>query len=143
MRGLGRNVLLVGFVILLAGCSRDPAVLSVNSPRARPAEQGMNSAIYMQIQNGPSADSLIGASSDAARVVQLHRTTIDPDGKTSMKQQDRIDLSPGQNLELEPGGYHIMLIDLNQPLIVGTSIDLTLLFEDEGELHVKVPVVGN
>ncbi len=143
IRRLGRNTLLVGVLILLAGCTQDPGALSVNSPRARPAEQGMNSAVYMQIINGSTADALIGASSDAARIVQLHRTTIDPDGNASMKQQERIELNPGQTLDFEPGGYHIMLIDLNQALIAGMSIDLALVFENEGEIHVKVPVADN
>ncbi|MFN2149517.1 MAG: copper chaperone PCu(A)C [Anaerolineales bacterium] len=100
----------------------------------------MNSAIYMQVQNGSQADALIGASSEAAQMVQIHQTVINADGVAEMKPQSRIELAPGEVLELKPGGYHIMLMDIFQPLLVGDSLDVTLLFEEAGEVHVQVPV---
>ena len=55
-----------------------------------------------------------------------------------------LDLPARQTVELKPGGYHIMLMDLKQPLVDGTSVPLTLDFEDpkghKSSLELKVPV---
>lgn len=100
----------------------------------------MNSAVYLQLENGSRRDALLNAASDAAAQVQLHRTEIDSDGKARMQAQDRIELAPQETLVFEPGGYHIMLMGLARPLIPGDSIELTLRFEKAGEIHVTVPV---
>jgi len=131
---------LICMFLLLSGCVGSNRELSVTSTRARAAGKGMNSAIYMQIQNGPEADALIGAACDAAQMVQLHLTTIDGNGTAVMQQQARIELEPGGILNFEPGGYHIMLVNLNDSLSIGQTIGITLIFERAGEYHVSVPV---
>ena len=64
-------------------------------------------------------------------MVQLHRTEIDTDARASMKAQDRIELATGQKIVFEPGGYHIMLMNLTHPLAPGDTFELTLLFEKD------------
>jgi len=126
--------------LILAGCARPAPMVLVSGAWARPGEQGMNSAIYLQLENGSRRDALLGAASDAAADVQLHRSEIDSDGNASMQAQDRIELAPQETLAFEPGGYHIMLMGLVRPLVPGDSIELILRFEKAGEIHVLVPV---
>jgi copper(I)-binding protein len=135
-----RSFLLMCTALVFSACADQAPRPTVRAAWARPAEKGMNSAIYMQVQNGSRSDALIGASSEAAQMVQIHQTVINADGVAEMKPQSRIELAPGEVLELKPGGYHIMLMDVFQPLLVGDSLDVTLLFEEAGEVYVQVTV---
>ena len=57
-----------------------------------------------------------------------------------MQPVDEIPVLAGETVALEPGGYHIMLLDLAEPLEVGTSITLTLTFELFGPVDVTAEV---
>ncbi len=61
-------------------------------------------------------------------------------GEMTMRPIAKLELPAGQTVELKPGGYHVMLLDLAKPLEVGTTITLTLTFEKAGEVTVDVPV---
>ncbi len=63
------------------------------------------------------------------------------DGAMTMKEVEEIELPKGEAVELKPGGYHIMLMELVKPLEKGTEIEITLTFEKAGELKVSVPVL--
>lgn len=63
------------------------------------------------------------------------------DGEMVMREVDSIDLPAGVAVELKPGGYHIMLIDLVNPLEVGTTLKITLVFEKAGSITIDVPVL--
>jgi copper(I)-binding protein len=119
-------------------------------------------AVYMTITNsGDTDDALIGAGVDPsiAKKVEMHETVAVPSdtsggmgSETStamggsgsemmeMRPVDRIVAPADGFVALEPGGYHIMLLDLVQPLAVGTSIDLVLTFEHAGEMTVTAAV---
>lgn len=117
-------------------------------------------AVYMTIQS-PDGDTLTGASvpSSVAAEAQLHETTDEGsmdstdsmgsddsmdethsmdsgDAMMGMKEVDQIDVPAGQSVALEPGGYHIMLIDLAKPIEEGDTIPVTLDFEQAGEIEV-------
>ena len=62
------------------------------------------------------------------------------DGAMSMQEIGRLPLPAGSPVRLAPGGYHIMLIDLVEPLAVGNTFDLTLDFENADDLTVTVEV---
>ena len=64
----------------------------------------------------------------------------DMSGEMKMQQVMRIELPAGTPVALEPGGYHIMLIGLVNPLETGQTITVTLTFENAGEVVVEVPV---
>lgn len=68
-------------------------------------------------------------------------TTMAMGGEMTMREVDHVDLMAGEPLELAPGGYHIMIIDLVAPLEVGNSISITLSFETAGDIVVDVPVL--
>lgn len=61
-------------------------------------------------------------------------------GAMQMRPVKSIDIPAGEKVELKPGGYHIMLIDLVEPLKLGDTFDLTLMFEKAGEKTVSVEV---
>ena len=78
----------------------------------------------------PSANArLVAAQSPVAGVVEIHEMAMEND-VMKMRQVSGLDLTAGRTLELKPGGYHVMLMDLKQPLKGGDSVPLTLVFED-------------
>ena len=111
-------------------------------------------AVYMTLESDDGA-TVVGAAVDesvAARV-ELHETTMadgamdddateddHSDGAMMMQPIDAIDVPAGGSVSLEPGGIHIMLLELAEPLEAGTSFDLTLILDDGEEHQVSVEV---
>jgi len=109
--------------------------------RATVPEQKATGA-FMQIST-PANARLVEARSGAAGIVELHEMTMD--GTTmKMRAVAGIDLPAGKTVELKPGGYHVMLMDLKQPLKDGQSVALTLVVEGPDKkretIEVKAPV---
>jgi periplasmic copper chaperone A len=99
------------------------------------------SAAFMLIVNNTEADdALVGASSPAAATVEIHQTTQAEDGTMAMAPVEEVPIPAGGAAELKPGGYHVMLIDLVQPLVVGEQIELTLEFANAEPQTVTVPI---
>ena len=117
------------------------ADVNVESAYARAVPPGQfNSAAFMQLKNTGTQDiSLIEASSDVAKNVELH-THIQDDGVMRMRQVDKIDLPAGAPVSLQPGGMHIMLIGLTQNLTAGENINLSLKFSDGTQQALHIPV---
>jgi copper(I)-binding protein len=95
-------------------------------------------AVYLTIVPA-TADRLIGVSTVAAQQAELHSMTMDG-GVMKMRQVDAIDLAAGEAVTLKPGGYHIMLSGLAQPLKVGQTFAMTLSFEKAGPREITVTV---
>lgn len=96
----------------------------------------------------PSASArLVSVQSPVAGVAEIHEMAMEND-VMKMRQVPGLDLAAGRTLELKPGGYHVMLLDLKQPLKGGDSVPLTLVFEDAAkkrftqELQVPVTALG-
>jgi periplasmic copper chaperone A len=71
--------------------------------------------------------------------VELHQT-VDEDGMTRMRRVDGIDVQADESVRLEPGGLHLMLIDVNRRVVRGDSVELRLRFERAGEIEVRAEV---
>jgi copper(I)-binding protein len=100
-----------------------------------------NGAAYMEISNrGERVDRLTGASSPIAKRVSLHGHTMN-DGVLRMRPIEAIDVEPGTSSVLAPGGLHIMLMGLKEPLIAGKSFPLTLTFEKAGKIEPEIVVI--
>lgn len=113
--------------------------IQVIEPWARPAVGGGNGAAYIVLKNGGTADRLVSARSDVARSVEIH--TMEMSGNTmQMRPVDGIDLPANGQVELKPGGYHVMLIGLNKELKPNDTFDVKLQFEKAGPVDVKVQV---
>ena len=79
-------------------------------------------------------------STPAAGMAQVHETMSDASGMTGMQPVAAVDVPAGGQVKLEPGGYHIMLMDLTKPLAAGDSIQLTLVFQKAGPVVVTAEV---
>lgn len=114
----------------------------VASPYARAMPPGSPaSAVFLTLHNGGGSDTaLVAARSDAADSVELH-THVEADGMMQMRQVDRVALPAGQQVVLQPGGDHVMLIGLRQDLAPGAELALTLVYADGSELALTVPVL--
>ncbi|QGG95880.1 copper chaperone PCu(A)C [Actinomarinicola tropica] len=102
-----------------------------------------NGAAYMRITS-PVDDRLVAASvsPDVAMTTEVHETSMSDDGSGEMMMQevDGIDLPAGETVALEPGGYHVMLMGLTEPLEVGGEIEITLELESGGTVTVTAEV---
>lgn len=79
------------------------------------------------------------ATSDAAADVQIHENRVE--GATaSMQPLDGLDIPAGGNVELKPGGLHLMLLGLREPLEPGEKVNITIEFQVAGTLALEVPV---
>lgn len=82
---------------------------------------------FMQLQSASNA-RLVEARSPVAGVVEIHEMVMD--GSTMrMRAVPGLDLPAGRSVELKPGGYHVMLMDLKAPIAAGQDVPLTLVFE--------------
>ncbi len=108
------------------------ANVSVSEAWARATMPGQKvSAAYMQIRSDADA-RLVGASSSAVPRVEVHEMKMDGD-VMRMREVKAIDLPKGKTVSLEPGGYHIMLMNLPKPIAAGEVIPLTLVIESGGK----------
>lgn len=118
------------------------AVITVQDAWTRSvADTATPGAAYLTILNGTGVDdALIGVSSPAAGTVELHETSADASGMMAMHPVERVELAAGATVSFEPGGYHIMLIDLVAPLVEGATVPLTLTFEHAPAVTVEAQV---
>jgi periplasmic copper chaperone A len=116
----------------LAMQSAGAANVTVSNAWARATMPGQPvSAAYMQIKSDADA-KLIGVSSPAVPRVEVHEMKMDGDVMI-MREVKAIDLPKGKTVALEPGGFHIMLMNLKQPIVAGEVIPLTLEVESGGK----------
>lgn len=137
----GVLVLLVVSAAACTGATQAPS-LTVTEAWVRPP-QGMDrpAAAYFEIVGGAVADALLGVTSPAAAMVELHETTTDASGMTGMHPLERLEIPAGETIALQPGGYHLMLMGVTDGAIeVGTTVELRLTFEQAGEIVVQAEV---
>jgi copper(I)-binding protein len=109
---------------------------------ARATAPGMSvGAVYLTLQGGAKADSLIGAATTRAGMTQIHVVTA-ADGMSRMRETAAVDVPAGKRVLLAPQGTHIMLMQLTQPLIAGERFTLTLTFAKAGARDISVQVVA-
>ena len=98
---------------------------------------------YLTIENkGTAPDRLIGGSADVAGKVEVHEMAMN-NGVMTMRPLDKgLAIEPGQTVKLAPGGYHLMLFDLKEPLKQGDKVPVTLEFEKAGKVKLSLDVQG-
>ncbi|MEC9196750.1 MAG: copper chaperone PCu(A)C [Pseudomonadota bacterium] len=99
-------------------------------------------AAFMEIHNTSTEDdTLIGARSDAAKVVELHTHIDAGNGVMQMREdEDGFPIPAGGTHALQRGGDHVMFMGLNAPFEDGQTIHVTLVFEKAGEVEIDIPV---
>lgn len=113
--------------------------LSIDDVWARTGQPGQVSAAFMDVKNKGTADKIVSAHCDCAKATELHDMKM-ADGKMLMMQVPAMDVPANGDLKLKPGGYHIMLIGLNRPLVAGETLPIKLKFEKAGEVTVQAQV---
>jgi copper(I)-binding protein len=116
--------------------------LTVTSPWTRATPGGAKIAGgYLKItNNGTTPDRFVGAKSDASDRVEIHEMSMS-DGVMKMRPlPNGLEIKPGETVELKSGGYHLMFMDLRQPLKQGDSVKAKLQFEKAGSLDVDFNV---
>ena len=115
--------------------------LRIDHPFARATPPGAKTgAVFFTVDNvGNTEDRLIHASTPIAVGVAIHQMALDG-GVMRMRAVPSVDLIPGARVEFSPSGYHLMLLDLKQPLKVGERFPLTLTFEHGGAILLSVGV---
>jgi copper(I)-binding protein len=106
-----------------------PAAVKVEQAWVRPTvagQQGTGGYMKLTARDG---QRLVGASSPVAGVAEIHEMKMDGNVMT-MRPIGALDLPAGKTVELKPGGLHLMLMDLKQPLAAGSSVPLTLVLKD-------------
>ena len=104
------------------------------------ATSGGAGAVYVTLRNeGAAADTLIGASTDAAQMSHLHESKSE-NGVMTMRAIEGIDIPAHATLTLKPAGYHIMLMGLAHPLKEGDAFPIALTFAKGGTVSVQVVV---
>lgn len=134
-------VVLLGILLALAACSAGsdlPEGITVQDAWIRPSPMGVGVAAgYMTIRNGgPGDDALIGARADFASDVQVHESIVQDDIAV-MRPVDAIPFPEGQAIALAPGGYHLMLMDVDEGIEFGDMVTITLIFEHAGEVPIQ------
>lgn len=100
----------------------------------------MASAVFMDMKNTTDQpEALVKASAPGFKEVQLHKS-IEVNGMHKMIEQKEIAVAPHGETKLAPGGFHIMLIGPEKPLVAGETVPVTLSFADGSSETIQVPV---
>ncbi|WP_332877442.1 copper chaperone PCu(A)C [Massilia sp. S19_KUP03_FR1] len=129
-------LILAAFVVSTA-----QAQVRVSDPwvRATVAQQKATGA-FMQLSS-PGDTRLVSAASPAAAIVEIHEMAIEND-VMRMRQVPALPLPAGKTVALQPGGFHIMLIDLKRQVKPGETVPLTLVFENASGKRERVDVTA-
>ena len=119
------------------------AQVSVSGAWARGTVEGQRATgAFMQLRSADGA-ALVGAESPVAGVVEIHEMRMEGN-VMRMRAVPKLELPAGQAVDLKPGGYHIMLMNLKAPLRKGESVPIKLKFQGQDgkpqEVEVKAEV---
>lgn len=122
--------------------SSKAGALKVEAPWIRATPGGAKIAGgYMKITNtGKEPDRLTGGTMEAAGRFEIHEMAMD-NGVMKMRHLSKgLEIKPGESVELKPGGYHLMFMDLKRGLKEGETAKGTLVFEKAGKVDVEYKV---
>ncbi len=125
--------------VSIALCSNVFAAVTATDAWVRgtvPAQK--TTGAFLTLESSEDA-KLISVSTPAAKTVEIHESQ-QMSGMMHMHAVDAVPLPAGKRVELKPGGFHVMLVDLSKPLGEGDSVPLTLTIEDKNGKRSKVEV---
>ena len=98
---------------------------------------------YMTLQNtGDAPVTVTGLRTELAMMPMIHASTTDAQGVTRMSHLEQVEIAAGDTVALEPGGLHVMLTDVQRPMVEGESFTLSLILAGGEEVAVEVPILG-
>ena len=134
---------------LLSACLITPAMaqtVDVKNAWVRTSVPGQKATGAFMTLTAQDSTKLVSASSPAAGVVEVHEMKMDGDIMRMREVTGGLELPAGKAVDLKPGGYHVMLMDLKAALPKDATVPLTLVFKDgkgvESKLELKVPVAA-
>lgn len=114
--------------------------LQIKDAWVRPAAEGMNTALYFNVENNSQKpDTLLAVKSSIAEIVQTHETYKKGD-MMGMRKVDNIPIAPKSTFKFKPGGYHVMVIKLKKTLKRNDIVEFILRFKDAGDINIKATV---
>jgi copper(I)-binding protein len=118
--------------------------LTLKAPFARATlpNQPVAGAFLTITNNGTEDDVLIAVSSPISQRGEVHEMKMDGDTMKMREMADGLVIPAGETVELKPGGYHLMFMQLNEPLIEGETVEMTLEFQNAGSITVPVAIMG-
>nr|WP_242631154.1 copper chaperone PCu(A)C [Variovorax paradoxus] len=120
------------------------ATVDVRDGWVRQSVPGQSGTGAFMKLTAPTGTKLVGIATPAAGVAEVHEMKMEGDTMKMRELPGGLDLPAGQTVELKPGGYHVMMMDLKQPLTKGSTVPVTLRFEDakgqKTSLDLKLPV---
>ena len=141
-----KALVLAAALVLIAGSALaqtyKAGAIEIAQPWARATPKGATiGAGYMKITNtGTEPDRLVGGSVSFAQRFEVHSMTMEQGVMKMREIKDGLEIKPGETVELKPGGYHVMFVDLQEPLKQGENVTVTLKFAKAGTVEVKYPV---
>jgi len=125
--------------------AQDKSSIEIIQPYAFATTSAARSAAaFMVIQNNTNADDrLIEAASSISEITEIHQNLIDPDDGTMMMRKIKgLDIPANAAATLEPKGYHIMFIKMNERLKIGETVSFDLTFEKAGTITVTADIIA-
>ena len=113
--------------------------IQIENAWSRAAMAGRTGVVYLTITDSGAPDRLTGVASPVAAQSGLHESFTDH-GVAKMRDVAALPVEPGKPVALAPGGYHIMLTGLKQPLKEGDTFPVTLSFDKAGQVTATVTV---
>jgi periplasmic copper chaperone A len=116
--------------------------IEIDHPWSRATPKGATVAGgYFKVKNtGTVSDRLVGGSSDAGGRFEVHEMSMDGGVMRMRPLRNGLEIRPGQTVELKPGSFHVMIIDLKKSLQKGERVKGTLVFEKAGSVDVEYAV---
>lgn len=115
-------------------------VIATPWTRATPGGAKIGGGYLKITNNGKAGDRLVSISADFAGRVEIHEMSMDGGVMKMRPLAAGLEIKPGESVELKPGGYHVMFMDLKQPLKEGDTVKATLTFEKAGPVDVSFAV---
>jgi copper(I)-binding protein len=146
---------ILSLVLAACGSATSASTLSSHGAWSRPTPVGADNGVVYLTVTSDIADQISGAKVPAAiaQRAELHTTMTDSQaaghhgntigGTMTMAEVDSLPIAAGESIDFAPGGNHIMLVDVAQPLELGTTFTLTLTLASGRTLDTDVIVTNN
>jgi copper(I)-binding protein len=139
--------LLLGLTLAATAASAEDiqvGSLKISAPWARATPKSATvGGGYLTITNtGTAPDWLTGGSSSVSRAVEVHQMSMSGNVMKMRQLAGGVEIKPGETVELEPGGTHLMFVGLKQQLAQGQHFKATLTFEKAGKVDVDIAIAG-
>jgi periplasmic copper chaperone A len=124
----------------LSGCGTGEKEIEIYNAWVRPTAAGANAAVYFEMRNNTAQDDeLLSVTTNVTDIVEIHTSSMDND-VMQMSRLVSVPLPAAAELLFEPGGMHIMLIDLKQDLVLGEHMDIILQFNKHADIVIEVHI---